>query len=196
MARRMMLGSLAIAAAVGLTAGAQTNGPHLTCEQPIYDYGVCDNKKDVEHTFVLRNDGALPLIISQVRAGCGCTTTALNTNTIPPGGTARLDAKLTLRGIVGAKRASLYVQSNDPQNPVWTCYFTGTAVTELEITPPQFSFAATVGYPSTEQQATIVNRTDTPLHITGVETSSFFTAVVLTNTQGRAYTVTVRLAAG
>lgn len=197
MARRVVMwSSLAIMVTIGFTVEAQTNGPHLTCDQPVCDYGVRDNKKDVEHTFVLQNNGTLPLIISQVRAGCGCTTTALNTNTIPPGGMARLEAKLSLRGIVGAKRATIYVQSNDPQIPVWTCYFTGTAVTELDIAPPQLAFAATVGSPPGDQQVKIVNRTDTPLHITGVETSSFFTAEVTTNTEGRAYTVTVRLSAG
>ena len=197
MVTRAILGSLAIAAALGFTAAAQTNGPRLTCEQPVYDYGVCDNKKDVEHTFVLRNEGALPLIVSQVRAGCGCTTAALNTNTIPPGGTANLAARLTLRGIVGAKRASIYVQSNDPQSPVWTCSLTGTAATELDIAPPQIAFAAIVGSnPPGEQKATIVNRTETALHITNLETAAFFTAFVTTNAEGRNYTLNVSLASG
>ncbi len=196
MARRTIWGGLAIAAAVGFTAAAQTKGPHLACEQPVYDYGVCDNKKDVEHTFVLRNTGALPLIVSEVRAGCGCTTVALNTNTIPPGGIADLTAKLTLRGIVGAKRASITVHSNDPQAPIWTCCLTGTAVTELDIAPAQVTAAATAGSPAIEQRVAIVNRTDTPLHITGVEAAGFFTAEVATNTDGKAYTVTVRVAAG
>jgi len=196
MTRRAITVSLAIVAAIGLTASAQTNGPHLTCAQPVFDYGVCDNKKDVEHTFVLRNEGNLPLVVSQVRAGCGCTTVSITTNTIPPGGTASLNSRLSLRGIVGAKRASVYVHSNDPQTPVWTGYFTGTAVTELDIAPAQVTVTATSGSPPVEQRVAIVNRSDALLHITGMETGTFFTAEVTTNTAGRAYTITVRLAAG
>lgn len=189
----LLIVALIASAAPGAT---QPPAPRIACDSPVYDYGAVDNRQTVEHTFLLRNDGTLPLVITEVRAGCGCTTTALSTNTISPGHTARLTARLSLQGIMGPKPSSIYLHSNDPQNPVFACQFTGTALAELEVSPARISTVILPGGDEVDQRISIVNRTGQPLHLTGIRTADFFTAEAVTNENGIAYSLIVRLVPG
>lgn len=119
----------------GITTRGNANGPSISCDAPVYDYGTCTNTEDILHSFTITNKGREPLVISQVRTGCGCTRADLDRSTIPPGGTASLSARLTLRGYSGIKRTSIYLHTNDPDNPIFMCQFNGTAIAIPVIAP-------------------------------------------------------------
>lgn len=121
-----------------VTVLGQTHSPQprLVCVEPLFDYGVKSNSIEIEHDFILRNAGGMPLIISQVRSGCGCTRAQLSHNTLAPGSNAVLSARLSLRGVVGPKQTHIYLHSNDPVNPVFQCKITGSAVMDPAVIPP------------------------------------------------------------
>ncbi|MEI6169220.1 MAG: DUF1573 domain-containing protein [bacterium] len=123
---------------VSATVLGQTNlpRPRLVCDEPLFDYGIKPNSIEIEHDFVIRNTGDLPLIISQVRSGCGCTRAQLSQNTLAPGSNAVLSARLSLRGVVGPKQTHIYLHSNDPENPVFQCKMAGSAVIDPSVKPP------------------------------------------------------------
>ena len=135
------------------TVLGQTNspGPHLVCDEPLFDYGVKPNSSEIDHEFVIRNTGDLPLVISQVRSGCGCTRAQLSQNTLAPGSNAVLSARLSLRGVVGPKQTHIYLHSNDPVSPVFQCKMTGSAVIDPSVIPPP---PATPAPPEVERDLT------------------------------------------
>ena len=171
---------------------AGSNTPALYCEQPVYDYGTRNNHEFVDHQFVICNTGAAPLRISQVHATCGCTKTELSTNNLTPGAQATVSARLSLFGIVGAKRSSIYVHSNDPLRPVFQLQFAGQAVSELELTTRQVNLTRTPAGLQPSKTVTVVNKTDAPMIITNISLPGSFCSVTLrTNTPGRAYSLTI-----
>ena len=188
----MILLSGYLAAALPVSPPPPVTGrPAIHCDEPVYDYGARSNTEDVRHTFVLRNDGDTPLVISQVRSGCGCTLAELDRYTIPPGETANLSARLSLKGYSGPKHSSLYLHSNDPSNAVFLCRFTGTAEAELELTPTGFLFNVSPESSNLTASITLLNRTPQALHITGVDRPSSCQAItVVTNEPGKRYTLT------
>lgn len=121
-------------------APAVEHAPKIVCAEPVFNFGDMESSKDVEHTFVLKNEGDLSLEIRQVRPSCGCTVANISQNTIPPGGQAEVVTRLSLRGRQGAQHKTISVESNDPKQPTFVLALEGTAVEEMRIQPNQLFF--------------------------------------------------------
>ena len=65
----------------------------------------------LSHTFTLHNRGNDPIAISGLKSSCGCTSHALSTNKIVPGGDALLTFKMNL--VPGHKRLSVILLKTD-----------------------------------------------------------------------------------
>jgi len=141
---------------------------------------------DVDHDFTIRNLGDIPLVISQVRSGCGCTLAHLSQNTIAPGSNAVLSTRLTLRGIVGPKRTTLYLHTNDPEKPIFQCQLSGSAVIDLAVSPPQITFTYTpLAAAPAEQRLIVTGQSTSTSRITSLEVQgSFFRATIASNVPG------------
>ncbi len=72
-----------------LAAKSQTNakvdGPVITFEKLEHDYGTIQQGANGECEYKFKNTGNEPLIISDVRKSCGCTTPSWNKEPILPG---------------------------------------------------------------------------------------------------------------
>lgn len=119
---------------------APAPAPKIVCDEPTFNFGEVDNSKDVEHTFILRNEGNVSLEIARARPTCGCTVANISQKTVPPGGQTEVSTRLSLRGRQGAQKKSIYIESNDPQQSTYTLYLEGTAVSELQVQPTQVFF--------------------------------------------------------
>jgi hypothetical protein len=174
--------------ASALAAFGQSNAvprAHLVCDEPLYDFGTRPNTVEVEHQFNIRNSGELPLVISQVRSGCGCTHAQMSQSVIEPGSNAVLSVKLTLRGIVGLKRINIYLHSNDPDKPVFQCQLSGTAVADLSVSPSQLTFTYTPSSVPAPQRLIVTGQAASNTRITSIECQgAFFQAEIATNTVG------------
>lgn len=104
-----------------------TNSPRLACDQPAHEFGSVDNRKSVERTFILKNEGAAPLVITKIHGCCGAST-RLGQPTIAPGTNTTLDISLSLKGRKGKVNKSFYVHSNDPQNPIFQLRMIGACI--------------------------------------------------------------------
>ncbi|MDI6774914.1 MAG: DUF1573 domain-containing protein [Verrucomicrobiota bacterium] len=192
--RRILALAMMFACGAGACPG-QTNGPALACDQPIHDFGEHNNTSDLDHVFLLRNEGTEPLVVARVRTGCGCSKTELSTNTIAPGANATLKARVCIKGFAGAKRSSIYVHSNDSSHPVFQLRVTGTAVSEIEIKPHTVLLQWRSGERPPEATVAVVNKFAAPFQITEVQSSSpSFSASVTTNSAGQSYTVAIHVA--
>lgn len=98
---------------------ALSAAPQISVDTVDYNAGKVysfDTKK-VQHTFVIKNTGDSNLVISNVKASCGCTTVGYDT-VIPPGKTGKLTQSVNIEGMTAMDfRKSITVFSNAKNNP-------------------------------------------------------------------------------
>ena len=63
----------------------RTVAPSFSWNRTVYDFGKIPLNKPVTNEFKFTNTGNAPLVISSVRASCGCTVTEYSKDPIAPG---------------------------------------------------------------------------------------------------------------
>jgi hypothetical protein len=66
----------------------------------------------VTHSFTFTNTGNKPLVLTRVKAGCGCTTTAYTKDSVAPGQIGFITAQFNPRGYSSRFKKSISVNSN------------------------------------------------------------------------------------
>lgn len=92
---------------------SQSNNAQMSFEKNIFDFGII--KEDgglVTNKFIFTNTGAEPVIISNVKASCGCTTPDWSKNPIPPGGKGFVSATYNPLNRPGAFNKTITITSN------------------------------------------------------------------------------------
>ena len=107
--------SLVVLAALALPAQLIAN-PRIVAPDPVLEFGSMTEAETLKHAFKIENRGTEPLRITRVRACCGATARARQTE-IPPDGSTELDITYSLRGRRGTQRKRIFVASNDPSTP-------------------------------------------------------------------------------
>ena len=89
-----------------MTINAQQ--PVITFEKTSHDFGKI-NEADgrVSTVFTFKNEGMSPLILSNVRASCGCTTPVWPREPIEPGQTGRIQLHIILMVVQVASKKQL-----------------------------------------------------------------------------------------
>ena len=78
----------------------------------------------IEVTYRFKNTGEKPLIVSNVRAGCGCTVADKPEEPIAPGQESRITAKFNSKGqSVGEHQKDVYMTANTAPVPSQTLTF-------------------------------------------------------------------------
>jgi len=101
-------------------ASAQT----ISFDRTTFDYGNVKAGADGHRFFTVKNTGDKPLIISEVKPSCGCTTPEWSKDPILPGKTAQIKVGYNT-GIKGAFNKLIEVYSNDPANNRSVLYIKG-----------------------------------------------------------------------
>ena len=101
--------------------GAQT----ISFDKTTIDYGQVKFDSDGHRYFTVTNTGDKPLIISEVKAGCGCTTPEWSKDPIAPKKSAQIKVGYNTK-LRGAFTKNIEVYSNDPKNERSVLYITGT----------------------------------------------------------------------
>jgi len=87
------------------------NAPIITFSEVEYDYGTMEQLADGNCEFTFTNDGQEPLILSNVRSSCGCTTPKWPRQPILPGDSEVIKVKYDTKK-VGTFKKYIYVTSN------------------------------------------------------------------------------------
>lgn len=66
----------------------------------------------VTASYTLRNEGKVPLIISEVENTCGCTTSIVGQDVIQPGGKTTINVKFNTEGWIGEQEKEIKVWTN------------------------------------------------------------------------------------
>lgn len=87
------MGALALVTALYATSIASGTTAHNTYSaaaflwsETVYDFGKIPVNVPVSHEFSFTNNGESELLITSVKASCGCTVTDYTKDPIPPGG--------------------------------------------------------------------------------------------------------------
>ncbi len=94
------------------TAQSQ-KGAVITSKEPMHDFGVIKEANGpVVHTFVIKNIGTKPLVLTRVIAACGCTTPEYNPEPIAPNQERKIFVKFNPAGRPGPFIKTIAIYSN------------------------------------------------------------------------------------
>lgn len=91
--------------------------PAFSWNVTAYDFGKIQLNKPVSHEFKFTNTGDAPLVISSVKASCGCTVTDYSKDPIPPGAEGFVKATYNAAK-VGVFSKTVTVNANADTNAV------------------------------------------------------------------------------
>jgi hypothetical protein len=116
---------LAMASACALSVNAQQVGPNISWENPTHDFGdIKEEGGPVTYKFDFTNTGSEPLIVTNVKPSCGCTSSDYSKEPIAPGAKGYVSATYNPQGRPGPFNKSITVTTNcDPATA--TLRFTG-----------------------------------------------------------------------
>ena len=104
--------------AIGAIPGQRTLSPGIAFSEELWDFGTIRQGDVVTHMFEVRNTGEAELVISKVRTSCGCTAALLSLPEIVPGGSSKIKVTFDSSGFRGKVSNYIYVESNDPDEPL------------------------------------------------------------------------------
>ena len=93
-----------------------TDGPKIAFAQQEHDYGTIQKGGDGNCEFTFTNNGNEPLILSNVKASCGCTVPTWTKEPVMPGKNGTIKVRYNTNN-VGPINKTITVTSNAVDNP-------------------------------------------------------------------------------
>lgn len=88
-------------------------------EETTFAFGEIEQKEVVEHTFKFTNTGTAPLIISDIKTSCGCTTPSYTKDPVAPGETGQIDVRFNSTGKRGKISKTVTIYANVPKGKTY-----------------------------------------------------------------------------
>lgn len=77
-----------------------------------HDFGTIDEGTKAEHTYTFTNEGTADLVISDVKASCGCTVPSYTKEPVKPGGNGEIKVTFDSSGKSGNQQKQVTVTLN------------------------------------------------------------------------------------
>lgn len=98
---------------LGMAVAQTPKGAVISAVETDHDFGVIKEANGkVSHTFIIKNTGTAPLVLTRVLAACGCTTPEYNTEPIAPGKEGRIVVTFNPAGRPGPFVKTIAIYSN------------------------------------------------------------------------------------
>ncbi len=101
--------------------------PHIVFESQLHDYGTIKKNSDGTCWFAFANKGDAPLVITGVKASCGCTVPDYPKAPVLPGESGKIKVVYNTKS-TGLFTKTVNVTCTDPVTPTVTLTITGTVV--------------------------------------------------------------------
>lgn len=125
--------------ALSLCAGAQP--PRISFSQMEYDFGeVHELGGAVQYRFVYTNTGGRPLLLTDVKTTCGCTSPSWSKEPVMPGKSGYIDVQFDPRDRTGSFTKSIIVSDNTGGKPT-TLYISGRVVPRPQQIASEFPYS-------------------------------------------------------
>lgn len=118
---------------------AASSGPRLAFEETVHDFGSASDVRALEHAFAFTNTGDRKLVITEIKASCGCTATTLAKKVFEPGESDRIEVDWHPKGH-GDQRKSITVQSNSVGEPLAILYIDARIEPFVSVDPEFVNF--------------------------------------------------------
>ncbi len=128
-----------------------------------YDWGKVKPKDSpLKAKIKVQNIGKATLYVKEVKAGCGCTATKIDRDTIPPGEFGTVDISLNVATVTGGVTKTVTVYSNDPTNNAHIIWLKAEVVRAVSLSLPYMAFNdLAIGKSSTQKIMIKNNSTET-----------------------------------
>jgi hypothetical protein len=98
------------------TTGANTEASKelavISFKETTFDFGTIKQGDKVNFTFEFKNEGKVPLVVSDVKPSCGCTTPDWTKTPIAPGESGKIDVEFNSSGKSGIQVKNVTVFAN------------------------------------------------------------------------------------
>ena len=81
-------------------------------EESVYDFGTIQQGDKVKHTFKFTNTGEFPLLISNIKTSCGCTTPSYTKTPVAPKEQGEIEVQFNSAGKKGIQNKNITVFAN------------------------------------------------------------------------------------
>jgi hypothetical protein len=115
----------------------EVNGPQIQFDKETHDYGKIPIKGDGNCKFTFTNVGTEPLLLTNVRAGCGCTVPQWPREPVLPGESAEIKVRYTTLHRAHKINKSIVVTSNSVENNTIVLRIKGEVVDTADSTLPE-----------------------------------------------------------
>ncbi len=117
-------------------AAVNPNAPKIVFKENEFDFKSVDEGPKITHEFIFTNKGKEALVLSNVKASCGCTTPVWPKEPILPGQEGKILVTYNTSGRPGPFTKTITITSNaDESNKVITIRGTVTSVPEKNTVP-------------------------------------------------------------
>ncbi len=116
---------------------AETDAPNITFAHTEYNFGSINQGEKVEYIFTFTNTGKDVLVIESARPTCGCTAAILSSKEIAPGEEGKIQATFNSKNFLGRVSKTIFVKSNDPDEPTVKLKLAGRIESEVVVIPPR-----------------------------------------------------------
>lgn len=113
-----MLISVSLSVSLADDKKEKKDGPQIKFERDVYDFGKIEKGQIAKYKFVFKNNGNAPLILTEVKASCGCTTPTWSKEPVLPGEKGFVEAAYNSNSGNGTFAKSITVTTNIPDKTV------------------------------------------------------------------------------
>jgi hypothetical protein len=113
------------------------NGPQIKFDKETHDYGKVPINGDGNCVFTFTNTGDEPLVLSNVRAGCGCTVPQWPREPVLPGESAEIKVRYTTLNRAHTINKTIVVTSNSLTKNTVVLRIAGEVVAAVEQAMPE-----------------------------------------------------------
>ena len=111
--KRILFAFALILLTAGVASAQQKEASIAAVDSTVYDFGnIKEADGAVTHTFKVKNEGEVPLVVTKVVASCGCTTPDWTKEPIAPGQTGEIKVTYDPTGRPNAFTKNISVYSN------------------------------------------------------------------------------------
>ncbi len=140
--------------------GSAVAAPKIEVIPETKDAGTVAKGQMIESTFVIKNNGAADLVISDARPGCGCTVASFD-KVIKPGAEGKVISSVDTKNFAGPISKSILLISNDPDRPQLNLFIKAVVKPFVDVLPTGYLRFSVVKGDSAAQDVVLVSEEKT-----------------------------------